>query len=336
MNTKLNKTDWILIGTFYLISTVVNCIQYYIQDNDLIEYLVDIPAAIVLSLAIVLMYLLWLVPEYIVKKKQYVTFFGLGIVVLSVLGTIDYTIGFWSGSNPWSEFPKWYWLLFEGVLQLDDDVGLLFGLLLGKKFYESQMQLLKVEKRQKENELKLLRSQVDPHFLFNNLNTLDSLIDSNADKAKEYINRLSLIYRYLIKTKDAEVMELEQEMQLAENYIFLIQTRFGDDYDFEIIKKTSTEGKFIPTGALQTLLENVVKHNKPKDEPIKTKIELQDTVLTVWNTKSTVASDKESFGTGLENLKTRYQLLSDEKVRIESNTNTFCATIPVLILNVEE
>ena len=115
-----------------------------------------------------------------------------------------------------------------------NSIGMPFGLVLAKKFYEGQNKILVIEKQQKENELKLLRSQIDPHFLFNNLNTLDSLIDSDAEKAKEYINRLSLIYRYLIKTKDAEVMELSEEIELAENYIFLIKTRFENDYDFKI------------------------------------------------------------------------------------------------------
>ena len=74
-----------------------------------------------------------------------------------------------------------------------ENTGLPFGLLLAKKYYEGQIQFLSVQKQQKENELKLLRSQLDPHFLFNNLNTLDALIDRNPTNAKEYINRLSLI-----------------------------------------------------------------------------------------------------------------------------------------------
>lgn len=140
-------------------------------------------------------------------------------------------------------------------------IGLPLGILI-KKFYEGQQELLKTQKLQKENEVKLLRSQIDPHFLFNNLNTLDSLIDSNPAKAKEYIHRLSLIYRYLIKTKDAEVMKLSSEIEFAENYIFLIKTRFGNDYEFTIEKNISLDATLIPTGALQSLLENVVKHNK--------------------------------------------------------------------------
>jgi LytS/YehU family sensor histidine kinase len=215
-------------------------------------------------------------------------------------------------------------------------MSLPFGLLLTKKFYESQTQIIDIQKQQKENELKLLRSQLDPHFLFNNLNTLDALIDSNPEKAKEYINRLSLIYRYLIQTKDAEVMELSEELNLAENYLFLIKIRFGNDYDFKITKNTGLSEKFIPTGAVQALLENVVKHNKAQNNTkIMTSIEVNDDWLIVTNTKSKLASTQESFGTGLENLKARYQLLSDRNIEIKENSLDYKISIPIIKLSQE-
>ena len=192
----------------------------------------------------------------------------------------------------------------------------------------------KSKKKQKENELKLLRSQINPHFLFNNLNTLDSLIDSDSEKAKEYINRLSLTYRYLIQTKDSEVMELSEEIQHAENYIFLIKTRFGNDYEFEVDKKASLKDKFIPTGAIQALLENVVKHNKAKtDNTIKASILIDQDWLTIKNTKSIPPPKSESLGTGLENLKSRYSLLSDKKVTINDAKETFEVIIPIITLS---
>jgi LytS/YehU family sensor histidine kinase len=212
-------------------------------------------------------------------------------------------------------------------------IGLPLGILLIKKFYEGQQELVLIQNQQKENELKLLRSQLDPHFLFNNLNTLDSLIDSNPEKAKEYINRLSLIYRYLIQTKDAEVMELSEELELIKNYIFLIKTRFGNDYEFTIEENIGLHDKFIPTGALQTLLENVVKHNKPQNgKEIKAKIIIEDEALKVINTKSDTISKNESFGTGLENLKTRYQLLSDKEVIIINTDKEYHISIPIIKL----
>jgi LytS/YehU family sensor histidine kinase len=170
--------------------------------------------------------------------------------------------------------------------------------------------------------------------LFNNLNTLDSLIDSNPEKAKEYINRLSLIYRYLIQTKDAEVMELSEELELIKNYIFLIKTRFGNDYEFTIEENIGLHDKFIPTGALQTLLENVVKHNKSDGiDPIKTTLKINQGWIIVTNTKSKASPKNESFGTGLQNLKSRYKLLSDENIQIHNMETKFEIFIPIIELS---
>ncbi|MCK8522490.1 histidine kinase [Aquimarina sp. D1M17] len=336
MNTKLNTSDYTILAIIYAVNIFFNCIDYYQEGNMLIEYLVDLPVAALLSFVIILLFIHWLIPSYIVKEKKYGHFVFFGLLTLIIPGMIDYTAGFWTGGADWSKFPKWYDFLIRSVFRLSDDAGFPFAILLAKKFYEGQAQLFNVQKQQKENELKLLRSQIDPHFLFNNLNTLDALIDSNTNKAKEYINRLSLIYRYLIRTKDAEVMELVEEMELAENYIFLIETRFGSDYNFEIRKDTSFEDKFIPTGAIQTLLENVVKHNKVGVQgAIRVCIEVTDDQLTVVNDKSKTQQAQESFGTGLENLKARYKLLSDQEVQIINTDLKFKISIPIIKLSTE-
>ncbi len=334
MNTKLNKSDYILLAIIYSVSIFFNCIDYYQVGNKLIEYLVDMPTSVILSFIIILIFMYWLIPNYLVKEKKYIHLVVFGLIVLTTLGAIDVVAGFWSGGEDWSKFPKWYDFLIRSVFRLSDDAGFPFGILLAKKFYEGQNQFHNIQKQQKENELKLLRSQIDPHFLFNNLNTLDALIDSDSEKAKEYINRLSLIYRYLIQTKDAEVMELAEEVSLAENYIFLIQTRFGDDYHFEVKEETTFKDKFIPTGALQTLLENVVKHNKSNGQKtITVLITITDDWLTVHNDKSKMDSGQESFGTGLENLKTRYELLSDHEIQIDNTDSAFKISIPIIKLS---
>jgi len=334
MNTKLDKSDYILLAIIYSVIIFFNCIDYYLGKNKLIEYLVDIPASVILSFVIILIFMYWLIPDYLIKEKKYVHFSVFGLIVMITFGAVDYVAGFWSGDNDWSKFPKWYDFFIRSIFRLSDDAGFPFGILLAKKFYEGQSQFFNIQKQQKENELKLLRSQIDPHFLFNNLNTLDALIDGNTEKAKEYINRLSLIYRYLIQTKDAEVMELAEEASLAENYIFLIQTRFGDDYDFEVKQETTFKNKFIPTGALQTLLENVVKHNKSTGQKtIKVLVTITEDWLTVHNDKSKIDSGQESFGTGLENLKTRYELLSDHEIQINNTDSAFKISIPIIKLS---
>jgi len=126
-------------------------------------------------------------------------------------------------------------------------------------------------------------------------------------------------------------MELSEELNLAENYMFLIKTRFGNDYSFEIIKNTSIEEKFIPTGALQTLLENVVKHNKPENRTtIEATIYVEENLLKVVNTKSNISSKNESFGTGIKNLRTRYKLLSDKDLVIINTEEIFTISIPII------
>ncbi|MEE9361948.1 MAG: histidine kinase [Cellulophaga sp.] len=334
MDTRLNKSDYIILAIFYGVSAIINCYSYYLDKNDLLEYLVDIPTITITSLCTILLFMYWLIPNFIVKQKKYFLFAFFGLIILIVNGGVDYAVGFWSGGGDWSKFPTGVRFCLAAISVGSENVGLVFGIVLAKKYFEGQTQFLTIEKRQKENELKLLRSQFDPHFLFNNLNTLDALIDSNSEKAKEYINRLSLIYRYLIQTKDAEVMELSKEIDMAENYIFLLQTRFGNDYNFEIDISSSVEDKFIPTGAIQTLLENVVKHNKTiTKESIKTSIIIKEDWLTVTNTKSKPITNKDSLGTGLENLKTRYTLLSEEKPRIKETDTEYTISIPIIKLS---
>lgn len=333
MNTKLNKLDKIILIIYYSIATILNIVDYSIRDLKTIEFLIDIPAAVITSYIIILIFINVLIPKYLIHRK-YLLFIFFALIVMAFFGTISDTLGFISGGNPLNKLPNTTQIIINGIYTAANSTGLLLGILFIKKFYEGQIIVAETKQEQKENELKLLRSQIDPHFLFNNLNTLDSLIDSDSEKAKEYINRLSLIYRYLIQTKDSEVMELSKEIELAENYMFLIKTRFGDDYDFKIDRKASIMDKFIPTGAIQSLLENVVKHNKPKNnEAINTSILIEDNWLKVINTKSTIKTKNESFGTGLKNLKTRYQLLSDKEIQIKNSEEAFEVAIPIIGLS---
>ncbi len=334
MNTKLNKSDYVILAVFYVISAAINILDYYQDQEDLIEYLIDIPVFMITSFLGVIAFMYFIIPAFLIKKKNYLLFAFWGLLTVCFIGILERVAGFLSSGAALENFPSVFNLILYSIFNGSDSIGLALGVLLTKKFYESQSQISKIKEQQKENELKLLRSQIDPHFLFNNLNTLDSLIDTDAKKAKEYINRLSLIYRYLIKTKDAEVMELSSELQFAENYIFLMKTRFGNDYEFNIETNTNIIDKFIPTGAIQALLENVVKHNKSEDnKPIKTTITINDGWLIITNTKSKIVTNQESFGTGLENLKARYKLLSDQQIQIHDMDKKFEVFIPIIELS---
>jgi LytS/YehU family sensor histidine kinase len=333
MNNKLNRSDYLVILIFYVISSFLIIVDYNASNNDLLEYLIDIPTTIITSYIVIVIFISIIIPKYLIQKK-YIAFISISLFVLIFFGTIADTLGFLSAGNSLNKLPKWYLIILNGIYTSSNDVGFLLGILFTKKFYEGQQELLKTQKLQKENELKLLRSQIDPHFLFNNLNTLDALIDSSPEKAKEYINKLSLIYRYLIQTKDAEVMELSKEIEFAKNYIFLIQTKFGEDYEIDLEKNTALQDQFIPTGALQALLENVVKHNKATgNNTIKTSIQFNEGWIVISNSKTNQETNNESFGTGLENLKARYALLSDQQIQIYNTETNFDVHIPIITLS---
>lgn len=333
MNIKLDKSDGILLAIYFSISLIMDIFGYYQDDNMLIEYIVDLPMRVIIALILIYIFGFILIPKYIVQNRNYYLFLTFGLTALIVFGGILFSLGYWTAAKDLSEFPGLIEFVFRAIDTGSDTLAFPLGIFLTKKFYEGQTQLLQIERQQKENELKLLRSQMNPHFLFNNLNTLDALIDHNTQKAKGYLSRLALIYRYLIKTKDAEVMELADEIELAENYIYLINARFGYDYEFTIDKTIDIDNCFIPTGTIQALLENVVKHNKSQHTPIKTSIVIAKNWLVITNQKSKLNSNEESFGTGLENLRARYSLLSDQQIQIQNTETTFEVRVPILTLS---
>lgn len=337
MNTKLNKSDYWLIGIYFFISWLFTTTDYYFEGNaKTIEMIVDAPVQLVVTLFMLYIFMYYLIPKYLVENKNYWMFFSLSLLTLIALGGIDVLILQWTGGNQFgSMLKKPIHFIYKSIATASNNIALLFGILLTKKFYESQIAMVSMEEKRRENELKMLRSQIDPHFLFNNLNTLDALIDTDTQACKTYIQRLSKLYRYLIQTKDAEVMPLEEEMQWVQHYIYLIETRFKKDYQFHIAISQDLSGFYIPTGALQLALENVVKHNHATDNQyVEASIQFAADQICIRNNK-TIKKNTDSLGTGLKNLKARYQLLSDKQIQIEENDHSFQICLPLLTLSTD-
>lgn len=335
IGNKLNHTDIRLLLIYY--SLYVLMIVYgYGFDNDYSEILpkgfyVGLPTSVFNSLVIVLIFFKYLIPEFLIKRKNYIAFFLLTVLITSFFGIIQFTVWRWIEEVPWDTYPSFPIAVLRGSAVSAKNMGLPLGILLTKKYFENQVQMAQIQKKQKESELKLLQAQLDPHFLFNNLNTLDALIDRSPAKAKDYIAKLSKLYRYLIKTKDQEIMPLADELEMIKNYFYLIQTRYGNAYVCEISMEGESVDKFLPIGALQALVENAVKHNKiVKGIPIIIRIDVKEDVVLIRNNKSSSAQKTESFGTGLKNLEERYALLFDKEIEILESESTFQVSIPVI------
>ncbi|SHM42606.1 histidine kinase [Flavobacterium xinjiangense] len=176
-----------------------------------------------------------------------------------------------------------------------------------------------------------LKNQIDPHFLFNSLNVLSSLIEENPDNAQRFTTSLSKIYRYVLEQKDKELVSVEEELAFAKIYMNLLKMRFENSLFYELpTTGINSEAKVVPL-SLQLLLENTVKHNVVSEQrPLHIRITIEGDYLAVQNDyqKKEVLQDRQ--GVGLQNIINRYGIITNRKVLIEQNEKTFTVKIPIL------
>lgn len=179
----------------------------------------------------------------------------------------------------------------------------------------------------------IMQNQVNPHFLFNSLNILGTLIDIDTEKAKHFTRELSLFYRELLHFKDVELITLSEELSFIRKYVYLQNIRFGENFKVEIKIPSEVEGEVVPM-SIQMLLENTVKHNViSKDHPLKVTIGSNgNQEVFVENNYQPKANVDGSNNIGLNNLINRYQFLSNKKMNIEQTDEYFRVTIPLIKL----
>ncbi|WP_298239375.1 histidine kinase [uncultured Algibacter sp.] len=176
-----------------------------------------------------------------------------------------------------------------------------------------------------------LKNQLDPHFLFNSLNVLTSLIEENPDNAQRFTTSLSKVYRYVLEQKNKELVTVDEELQFAKTYMSLLKMRFEDSIVFAMPEKAlNPESKVVPL-SLQLLLENAVKHNMvTSGKPLHIKIYEDTDYLVVENNLQPKQMVKKGSGVGLSNIMQRYNLLTDRRIDISKTSNKFAVAIPIL------
>ena len=176
-----------------------------------------------------------------------------------------------------------------------------------------------------------LKNQLDPHFLFNSLNVLDSLIEENPVQAQRFTNSMSKIYRYVLEQKDKELVSVEEEIDFAKTYCELLKTRFEDAVTFDFnISEEDKKGFVVPL-SLQLLLENSIKHNfATSSKPLNIKIFTEKGNLIIENNLQTRELPNKSTGVGLANIVSRYNLLTERNVFVEKSEAFFRVKLPIL------
>ena len=199
---------------------------------------------------------------------------------------------------------------------------------LKKDMAESENQQLKVVNLEAQKHV--LMQQLQPHFLFNALSTLKSLIHENAEQAEDYSVKLSEFLRYSVEAYSKELVTLEEELQFTNDYLELQKARFGDAFHCEIQIEESVLKLKLPVFALQTLIENALKHNAfTEKKSLIIDITTESNLLKVSNNKIPKALIHTS-GTGLKNLNERYKLTSGKAIEIADSENEFTVTLNLL------
>jgi len=194
--------------------------------------------------------------------------------------------------------------------------------------------IAKNEELKRENLLakyEALKNQVNPHFLFNNLNTLSGMVEQKHELATAFIKKLSDIYRYVLDQNDKELVSIKDEMKFVDDYIFLTKMRFGEGLLFNSYITDNLNLQVVPLG-IQMLVENAIKHNIISDElPLKIEMKIENDFVIVTNnlqTKKTINSDKAPLG--LENLKHRYAYLSGTPIEVIESDCQFIVKLPII------
>ncbi len=198
-----------------------------------------------------------------------------------------------------------------------------------------QMTELEVERYQKEttiSQLTNLKNHLDPHFLFNNLNILSSLIDKDRDLSQEFLVRFAQVYRTLLLNKGEDLVTLEEELEFIQSYIFLIETRFEKNISFDLNIAQDAFYFMLPPLTIQMLIENAIKHNNITEaRPLQIRITTNGNRLHVCNSLFEKPEDlKTKSGTGLKNIKARFSYFTDEELIFQKNEKEFRASVPML------
>jgi len=219
-----------------------------------------------------------------------------------------------------------YFLIFMLV------TGLYFGVALFDKYKSSELKAEKFEKESTQANLEVLRNQVNPHFLFNNMSILAALIDVDSNLAKTFLHEFSEVYRYVLLSKNKELVQLKEELDFLDSYLFLLKKRYANNLDLSI-SCNGAEEYFIPPCALQLLIENAFKHNVVSaKKPLTIKIYIEGESIIVENNLQKKHTVEPGTGTGLINIHKRYSYFTSEKIEVLENHEAFKVKLPLLML----
>jgi two-component system LytT family sensor kinase len=324
-----SRSDGYLMLVYWLLAAPIIFFSYS-REYALGRAVAGIAYTVLLDSAAVYLLVFGFLPLVLARRSPAIVLGGL--VVFVVIDAHFYWYGYQAIFNP-NPFHWSFQSLLNAVMQHTQSYGMLGILLAGKRYADVQRRLLLTQQAQTESELRNLKAQIDPHFLFNNLNVLRGLIQQDPAEANEYLGRFANLYRFLIRHQNDDFVPLDDELRFVNEYIYLLRHRFGEAYAFrqELPPAADCARLLVVPGTLQLLVENAIKHNAgDEDAPLLITIRASAAALVVEHPRRPKRTAVDSLGTGLANLRERYRLLTDQAVRVDDTAAAFAVTVPLM------
>jgi two-component system, LytTR family, sensor kinase len=272
------------------------------------------------------------------KRLPYLAaFFLAGIGIACIAATlVVYIIGALIYRYPFGQYemPLKLNLIYAGLINLF--FHLLNSILFFFREYKNKSTEAEELKRiSTQAQLQAVKSQVNPHFLFNNLNVLSGMVIKDNPRANKFIEEFSKVYRYILNSQDKELVELEKELAFIEPYVYLLQQRYPDGLKVDIGVPEQYYDRYIIPVALQMLIENAIKHNViSRSSPLHIEVIANGTgTLTVRNNRQPRRSVEQSNRIGLNNIAKRYELICGRQIEIHATQEVYEVKLPLLHLN---
>ena len=272
-------------------------------------------------------------------RKMFFTRFAAGfmlnvIAVSLLLGVLGYSIILYLQQKAEPFYLQWHEEIWKlGILNLI--ILFIYEVFYGwfysyRYFASTQVDQLRSERWQMELQFESLKSQISPHYLFNCLNTISSLLYKDNKVAEEFIRRMADTFRYVINNQKRKLVTLAEELAFVKSYYYLMQVRYQDHLKLDINIPSRLLDSKVPPLAIQMLIENAVKHNEiSKTHPLFIYIAAQDNTLINVSSTKTIASNAQSLNIGLDNIRNRYKFFTNEKI-IVKDLDKFVVQLPVI------
>ncbi len=252
------------------------------------------------------------------------------IYSLTIVNTSFYALRILLTQSP-PDYDQFEQINVFGLVVLIPAVSIYFGIHFLRAWKKSELVSERLQKDQVKSQLDALKNHLDPHFLFNNLNILSALIDKDAESSKRFVEKFAEVYRFLLKNKATELVDLANELQFLDSYMYLIQCRFGKLVQLNNTLDCNMDACFVAPFTLQMLFENGIKHNAISAQvPLVFDLYNEKGYMIVKNNINHRFGEVKSHKSGLTNIKSRYAYFTDKPVLVENDGQHFVVKIPLI------